>query len=538
MINNYYTLKALTDEIRDDVESSEIEACYTRVENTLEIILGKPGGKSKVLVISCKPKANHLFLQEAPRRHTGANVLHSAVGGTVLSIEAVRNERMVLLRLSDGRSLAINLFGPHANVYLISGPGEIADSFFRKKKPSVNTPIESPAATDDEGSSQRFVGHFKEAEGSPLQRLAALVPPFGGNLGKETFYRAGGDDLMGIARDRSALLDEVTVSMLYETVSRMRRELSEPDPRIYYDGDDPVMMSLIEMRHLGRLREESFASVNACIIAYSTGAEKHNSDAELKSGVLGRLMKKRDEFRETIRKIENDISGNRESKYRSTGDLIMQHLGEIEKGAGTFHVNDGDLEIRLDPKLTTIQNAQAYYEKAKKARESYRQSVDRKKQLTSSLETVIAELKKVGAGTDRFKLLSMAKADYEKEEALPPFRVFETNDYKIFVGKDSKNNDELTFGFAKPNDVFLHARGVSGSHVIVRNSSREYPQKAVLEFAARIAAHYSKARTSSIVPVAYTMRKFVKKVRGRPGAVILDREEVIFVKPGIPQPSR
>jgi len=86
--------------------------------------------------------------------------------------------------------------------------------------------------------------------------------------------------------------------------------------------------------------------------------------------------------------------------------------------------------------------------------------------------------------------------------------------------------------------VFLHARGVSGSHVIIRNASREYPQKPIIEFAARLAAHYSKARTSGIVPVAYTMRKFVKKARGKPGAVLVDREEVLFVKPGIPQTER
>lgn len=116
----------------------------------------------------------------------------------------------------------------------------------------------------------------------------------------------------------------------------------------------------------------------------------------------------------------------------------------------------------------------------------------------------------------------------------PPFREFEKNGYKIFVGKDAKNNDNLTFGYAKPNDIFLHARGVSGSHVIIKNPTREFPQKPVLQYAASIAAHYSKARTSRIVPVAYTMRKFVKKAKGEPGAVLIDREEVIYVKPEIP----
>jgi predicted ribosome quality control (RQC) complex YloA/Tae2 family protein len=147
---------------------------------------------------------------------------------------------------------------------------------------------------------------------------------------------------------------------------------------------------------------------------------------------------------------------------------------------------------------------------------------------------VEAELGNVETSADVEAITLMSKREKAREEARTPFREFETNGYKIYVGKDAKNNDELTFGFAKPNDVFLHARGVSGSHVIIRNGSREYPQKQVLEFAASIAAHYSKARTSGIVPVAYTMRKFVKKAKGQPGAVLLDREEVIYVKPGIP----
>ncbi len=216
----------------------------------------------------------------------------------------------------------------------------------------------------------------------------------------------------------------------------------------------------------------------------------------------------------------------------------MEHLGEIEKGAGRYSLHEKGQEILLNPELSAVQNAQAYYEKAKKAKESYRQAVARKGELEKSLEAVEAELKKIETGADHDRLLLMDKTEKAKENAQTPFREFETNGYKIYVGKDAKNNDQLTFGFAKPNDVFLHARGVSGSHVIIRNGSRDYPQKSVLEFAARIAAHYSKARTSGIVPVAYTMRKFVKKAKGKPGAVFVDREEVLFVKPGIPQTSR
>ncbi len=532
MINNYYTLKALADEIRVDVESSLIEACYTRVENTLEIIAAKSGSQPNVIVISCKPRANYMFLRAAPRRHSGANVLQNAVGSTILSLGVVANERTVVLGLSNQNSMVVNLFGPHANVYLLDGAGGVVDAFLRKKKLD-SIPQGSTTHAAWEENAEKFVEAFKAADGSPLKRLAAVIPWFGGQLVKEAFHRTGDEEIL-----KNAVASDTQISLLYDVVSQMIRELSQPRPRIYYDGDDPVMMSLIEMRHLGSLREAAYDSVNTCVAAYSANAERHKGDVELKDSVMDRLVKRKAELESTIGKIEKDISGNRESKYRKNGDILMEHLGDIEKGAGTYSLHEKGQEILLDPELSAVQNAQAYYEKAKKARESYKQAVARKEELEKSLETVEAELKKIETGADHNRLLLMDKTEKAKEYAQTPFREFETNGYKIYVGKDAKNNDQLTFGFAKPNDVFLHARGVSGSHVIIRNGSRDYPQKSVLEFAARIAAHYSKARTSGIVPVAYTMRKFVKKAKGKPGAVFVDREEVLFVKPGIPQPSR
>jgi predicted ribosome quality control (RQC) complex YloA/Tae2 family protein len=364
------------------------------------------------------------------------------------------------------------------------------------------------------------------------------VPPFSGHLGREAFYRTGADEMLKSAASRSATLGDSQISLLWEKVSQMQLELSHPKPRIYYDGDDPVMMSLIEMRHLGSVREATYDSVNMCVAVFSAGAERHRSNVELKESVVDRLINRKDELEKTIGKIEKDISGNRENRYKSMGDVIMRHIHDIEKGTSAFTDPDTGIEISLDPRITAVQNAQAYYEKAKKARESYRQAVARLAELKKELAGAVNELESIESGADSGRVASLAKSEKKKEEASTPFREFEINGYKIYVGKDAKNNDALTFGFAKPNDVFLHARGVSGSHVIVRNASRDYPQKVVLEYAARIAAHYSKARSSGLVPVSYTMRKFVKKAKGKPGAVFVDREEVIFVKPGIPQPPR
>ncbi len=537
MINNYYTLKALVDEIGDEIVSSEVEACYTRVESTLEIILRKENSRPNVIVVSCKPHSNFLYLRAAPRRFNGASVLRAAVGLKVLSVVVVENERSIIFSLSGGKSLHVNLFGPHANVYLVGHSGDLEDAFLRRRKISVQKTLPETRPVWIE-SLREFVAAFKNGYGTSYQRLVALIPQFTGALAREALHRAGGEGGTGIAGDKNSVLGEDELARLYKAVSEIMDDLESPSPRIYFDGDDPVAMSLIKMQHMGPLSEEIYDSVNMCVSTYSAIAERHRGDAELKRMATVRLAGQKEELTKTILKVEADLKGSREIKYRQSGDAIMAHLDDVKKGTDAFFPGGAIEKIKLDPRLTAVQNAQVYYEKAKKARESYKQALSRRDTLKRSLSEVESELDKILSGMDQKRMTGLVKAEKAREAAKSPFREFETGGYRIFVGKDAKNNDRLTFGFAKPNDVFLHARGVSGSHVIIRNSSREYPQKPVLEFAARLAAHYSKARTSGIVPVAYSMRKFVKKVKGQPGAVLIDREEVIFVTPGIPQGTR
>lgn len=105
----------------------------------------------------------------------------------------------------------------------------------------------------------------------------------------------------------------------------------------------------------------------------------------------------------------------------------------------------------------------------------------------------------------------------------------------VLVGKSAANNDELTMKFAKPNDIWLHARGTSGSHVVLKMHTNDKPPKYILEQAAQIAAYYSGARNAKHVPVIYTYKKYVRKPKGaNPGSVVVTKEDVIIVEPKLP----
>ena len=118
-----------------------------------------------------------------------------------------------------------------------------------------------------------------------------------------------------------------------------------------------------------------------------------------------------------------------------------------------------------------------------------------------------------------------------------PFRIFTVDGgFEVWAGKSSKNNDELTMKFAKPNDLWFHARGAAGSHVVLKvNTGKGEPSKKAREQAASIAAYYSKMKNAKQVPVAMTEKKFVRKPKGAaPGSVAVERDKVIFAEPALP----
>ncbi|MCL5034673.1 MAG: NFACT RNA binding domain-containing protein [Bacteroidetes bacterium] len=541
MINNHYTLVALVAEIEADLKTSLITACLTRSENALVLILAGPRQDQMSLVVSCKPRLNYLLLDKHPgKKLRGANVLPEAVGKAIDSVSVRENDRTVMLGLSGGSRLIINLFGTHSNVYLEDTEKGLIGSFLKRKanEPHIGSGPKNGLHLPEDAAD--FANRFRQLTGSPEKKLSTIFPVFGREIVKEVLYRLGGEVITLSSEESGSHPEERQLARLYDTADEVRKELDSPHPRIYYEDGLPVLMSLLEMKHLGYCEVTAYDSVNTCIANFVSEAARHSTAVELKDSLVSGLLKKREDLAATIRKIEKDISVNREEKYRMYGTVLLEHLGEIKKGQSSFKTGHGDasLLIPLDEKLTPVENSQAYFGKSKKARESHRQAIARKEELAKLLHKVEGDLEAAVRETDIKALGSLEKKEKAKSEPQTPFRHFQTGEYNIYVGKDAANNDELTFGFAKPNDVFLHARGVSGSHVIIRNKSRDYPQKVVIEYAASIAAYYSKARPSKLVPVAYTMRKYVKKARGKPGAVFLDREEVVFVVPKIPQDSR
>jgi predicted ribosome quality control (RQC) complex YloA/Tae2 family protein len=546
VVNNYYTLLRLSHEFNNLLSGSRILHATTWIKHTLDISLQTRENHVTRLIISCLPTKNFIYAEISTPHKKGANVLPEIVGKEVKVIGITPNERQLFVEFTEHDCLKINLFGSTANIYYNKPDGTMADSFLkpstnlREKSEPIKKSVNLPLSSDDLRS------RFLKLEGRWVDRLPKCIPTVDSTLSREILYRyhlaCGKNSPDNISND-----DQIDFDLLFRIFSEVKEELLTTYPRIYFSEQDgtPIAFGLIEMRHLQNVRFKRYESVNQCVRDFVVTSAKAKKVIDLKNAALRKLNKRITFLKRTLEKIDSDLKENRADKYHAFGKYLMSHLEDFKQGDTSIHTADENAEIRLDPALNPVQNAQVYFNKAKHARLSIQQAEQRKIQILKELRSVETLLTQTSEKNDNFVTLagstasdrefldSLIEVAKDKNDQPSPFREFKKNGYKIYVGKNAKSNELLTFSFAKPNDVFLHARGVSGSHVIIRNSSREYPQKEVLQFAACIAAYYSKARTSTLVPVAYTMRKFIRKAKGKSGTVVLDREEVLFAKPEI-----
>jgi predicted ribosome quality control (RQC) complex YloA/Tae2 family protein len=229
-------------------------------------------------------------------------------------------------------------------------------------------------------------------------------------------------------------------------------------------------------------------------------------------------------------------------------DLLLSLPDVHRLGQDSVDVTDTDgtiIHIRLDPRLSILDNATERYRKAKDADRAREERLERLPVVEREVTLLRERLRNVERATSLEDLTTSSDAPRTKPpgrtpSAAPVFRQFELDHgWTLYVGRNAANNDELTMRFAKPHDWWFHARNVQGSHAVLRSRSpHQKPSPAIIDAAAAVAAWYSAARNSTWVPVIVTQKKWVRKPRKAPlGAVAIEREQVVLVQPGLPKIS-
>lgn len=311
--------------------------------------------------------------------------------------------------------------------------------------------------------------------------------------------------------------------------------------------------SFVDVNQYGNgFAKRHFASANALLDDFY---EKKSDRASQRARDMLKLIKSRAE--RTARKLElrkKELAdcADREN-LRVCGDIVNANIYRLEKGMTSALLDDfytgEQRKIALDARLTPAQNAQRYYSE-------YRKLCTAEKMLTGLIAEGKSELSYYESLLDS---VTRAKTDGElteikrelaeqglirgektlsKPKKSEPLKFRSSDGFTILVGKNNKQNDELTLKTSKASDIWLHVKDIAGSHVIIKTEGKTPPERTIVE-AARLAAYNSKAKNGSGVPVDYTAVKFVKKPAGaRPGMVIFTDNRTLYVTPNEEEADR
>lgn len=255
-------------------------------------------------------------------------------------------------------------------------------------------------------------------------------------------------------------------------------------------------------------------------------------------------------------KAELSASGDRD-RFRIYGDLINGHLHEIPKGSKLVQLDNfydpagGKLTVPLDPALSPSQNAQKYYKayrKAKTAEEKLQEQISLAMGELAYLDTVLESLAQAAAERDLTEIrseladqgyLRIQRRKQNKTESLQPPRSYQVADgFTVLVGRNNRQNDQLTMKRAKKQDIWFHTKDIPGSHTVLVTQGRT-PTVAALEQAAALAAGHSRGKQSAKVPVDYTEIRNVSKPQGaKPGFVHYVKYQTLYVTPISASPAQ
>jgi len=549
MVSNYNTLACVARDLTRKFQGLKVRAIYSQTKD--ELVLSFEGTEA-VVVVDCTPSTNTLYLKpnHSRARSNTATLFPSCVGDLVDSCRLHPSDRELSIGLQSGKRLCARFFGPKANVWLIEPDGKIIDSFIdaRKLIGSILEPL-----PEIESSGKTIDAFFDSRPDMPvLSALRAWMPTLGKELIQETLDRSGVDPSLS-AQELATAARKQIVSCLAEILS----EVADPSPRVYGEVTSrgafiPEYFSLIALRRYRHLQERAFDDVSEAMRFFLFGTKKEKGlQQELKKlrTKMEKVLEKDDRTLQAI-KFESELDG-KESLYLEAGRVLLSHASEIVRGNKSYSYHNGTSmrSLKLDPSLTPIQNAQSYFSKAKKARAAREQALERQSsvqernrktgRLLDQLDAIDSReglRKYMNANSDDLKALGLGGG--EEERLALPFRIFVVDGgFQVLAGKSSVNNDLLTMKHAKPQDLWFHARGSSGSHVVLKvGTSKGEPGKKAKEQAAAIAAYYSKMRKAKRVPVVMAEKKYVRKPKGAsPGSVVLERESVLFVEPSLPQ---
>lgn len=515
MHNNYYFLRQLSKHLEIALKGCVVSECFSQSKDEL-VIRFETHERPFFIKASLLSNFSCLSFPEnfQRARKNSVDLFENIIGRRIQGIRQFINERSFALMFDDDLALLFKMHGNRSNIILFE-----KDHAVQLFKNSIQTD-----SALDLSSLDRPADHTHENFIANLQNLNKVYVTFG-KLVWHYLSEKGFDTQSS----------EEKWTMVQDTL----QQLESPEKYFITDTSGTLALSLLPTGNIVKEHDEPIKAVTDFYYAYTQtfafSKEKLNALAALKA----QLQNYESYFDKTFQKLEEVQHDN---NYKVWADLIMANLHVIPARAEkavleNFYNQNQPTEIKLKKDLSPQKNAEVFYRKSKnqqieihrlqQALEGKEKDIEATRKKITDLESA-SDLKNVRSLTATFDL----KSGKEKQTIPLPYHEIEFNGYRILIGKNAQSNDTLTLKHSFKDDLWLHAKDVAGSHVLIKYQSGKNFPKDVVARAAQLAAYHSKRKNETLCPVVVTPKKFVRKRKGDPaGAVVVEREEVIMVEP-------
>lgn len=514
MHNNYYFLRVLASSLRQKLMYARLKQCFSQEKDELVLGFERQNGEEFWMKCCLGPQFSCLQFPDNFHRagRNSVDLFSDVLLAEVQEVEMYENERAFSLHFLGDFVLLFKMYGNRANIILFRD-GEFQSLFQSRLKKDAEISLANLHRPIDQSWEA-----FQASDGN----YSVLFPTFGKEIKSH---------LLSL-RYENALLNP-----RWDILQTLKADLENPTLYVYH-REDGVYLSLLkseaEALYVGH---DPLEALNALY-------KYHYSIGEFlkeKTQLLAFFQRAQDKTRLYLQDLLNQGSKRGASvPYEEIANIIMAHLHLIPANVNAVELpdfyRDSIIKVKLNASLSASQNAENYYRKSKnyaKELAHWQEQVDRKR---DELKLWEERWEQVNQATHRKQLKAfiplLTKDTSQKAIEEIPFKVFDVQGWTVWVGRNAKNNDLLTMKYAKRHDVWLHARDVAGSHVVIRNPQQKVVPKQVIEEAAGLAAHFSKRQHESLCPVIISSKKYIRKTKDLlAGQVIVDREEVILVPP-------
>lgn len=567
---------SIVKELNNTIKGGRIDKIYQPEKDEILITVHKTGVNYK-FVLSASSNNPRIYLTSFSKENPSHPPVFCMLlrkhlsGGIILNVEQYEMDRVVFLDISSvnelgeftEKRLIIEIMGKHSNIIMIDKDTlriydsikRVTEDMSRVRQILPGLTYEYPLAKDKVNPTNTNFDEFllllrNENKNTAIYKALYLnymgLSPL---ISKEICFLSDLD----IDRTIYSLKDE-DIKTLYNSFYTTMGKVNNSDFRPMYittnNSLEFIAFYCIDLEQFGSKNKVYSDSISKILDTYYSKRDILDRVTQKSHSIKKSVQVKLDRAKSKLGKQKEELMDSKDrGKYKIYGDLISANLYKIPRGVVSIDLenfydeNLNELEVPLEVKLSPVENAQKYYKrysKLKNANQLLLEQIPVTENEIEYLENVlhgidsaisvedIDEIKEELVAEGYLKG-NIKKSKKKKEKISSPHHYLSSDGIHIYVGKNNRQNDNLTLKFANRDDIWFHVQNMPGSHVIIRLEGNSVPDS-TLEEAALLAAYHSRGKNNKLVPVDYTEKKNVKKSKNaKPGMVIYDNFKTILV---------